>query len=79
MVKKGKIAKVYELHQKGLSTKEISEKMKLKETIVRSYVWRSSNPQKYRDLLQRYFTKRKQKKENEEVKAAVDDQEKKEA
>lgn len=70
--RKGKIAKVYELHQKGLNSKEISAKLKLKETIVRSYLWRSSHPEEYRALLQRYFTKKKQKKEIEEAKAAVE-------
>jgi hypothetical protein len=59
--KKGKIAQVYKLHQKGLGVKEIAEKMKLSERVVRSYLWRSANPEKYKELLKRYFEKRKQK------------------
>jgi hypothetical protein len=66
--KKGKIAQVYKLHQKGVSVKEIAEKMKLSERIVRSYIWRMKNPEKYRALLQRYFAKKKQK--QEEIKLA---------
>ena len=69
--KKGKIAKVYRLHQKGLSVKEIAEKMKLKERVVRSYVWRMKNPEKYKALVKRYFTRRKQKQENEAIKNMV--------
>ena len=53
--KKGKVAQVYDLHQKGIGIKEIAEKMKLSERVVRSYVWRVANPEKYRELLQRYF------------------------
>lgn len=59
--KKGKIAQVYKLHQKGLSAKDIAEKMKLGERVVRAYIWRKNNPEKYRELLKRYFEKRKQK------------------
>ena len=74
--KKGKIAKVYGLHQKGLSVKEIAEKMKLKESLVRSYIWRMKNPEKYKALLKRYFERRRQKKENEAIKEAVKQNEK---
>lgn len=69
--RKGKIAKVYALHQKGKTVKEIAEKMKLSERVVRSYLWRSSNPQKYRALLQRYYSKKRQKQQNAEIKPAV--------
>lgn len=65
--KKGKVAQVYDLHQKGIGIKEIAEKMKLSERVVRSYVWRVANPEKYRELLQRYFAKKKQKLENAEI------------
>lgn len=34
--KKGKIAKVYSLHEKGLSAKEIASKMKISERLVRA-------------------------------------------
>jgi hypothetical protein len=67
--KKGKIVQVYKLHQKGQSVKEIAEKMKLSERVVRSYLWRSANPEKYKALLERYFTKKKQK--QEEIKVAA--------
>jgi hypothetical protein len=59
--KEGKIQKVYRLHQEGVSVKEISEKMNLGERIVRSYLWRMQNPEKHRELVRRYFTKKKQK------------------
>jgi hypothetical protein len=59
--RKGKIAQVYNLHQKGTSVKEIAEKMNLKETIVRSYIWRAANPEKYKSLVDRYFRKKKEK------------------
>ena len=72
--KKGKVAQVYKLHQKGASVKEIAEKMNLSDKIVRSYVWRMKNPEKYKALLQRYFAKRKLKKENEAIKTAVKNQ-----
>jgi len=59
--KKGKIAQVYKLHQKGASVKEIAKKTKLNERVVRAYIWRMKNPEKYKELLKRYFEKRKQK------------------
>jgi DNA-binding NarL/FixJ family response regulator len=43
--KKGKVAEVYAMHQKGVSIKEIAEKMKLSERIVRSYIRRAKNPE----------------------------------
>ena len=58
--KKGKIAQVYKLHKKGVRVKEIAEKMQIKETLVRSYIWRSANPEKYKELLKRYFAKKKE-------------------
>lgn len=61
--RKGKIAKVYRLHRKGVSVKEIAEKMKLKERVVRAYIWRMKNPEKYKALVKRYFDKKKAKAE----------------
>ena len=69
--KKGKIASVFKLHKKGKSVKEIAEELKINERQVRSYLWRSANPEKYKALLQRYYSKRRLKKENEAMKAAV--------
>ena len=40
--KRGKVAEVYAMHQKGVSVKEIAKKMKLSERIVRSYIWRAN-------------------------------------
>jgi predicted transcriptional regulator len=57
--KKGKVAEVYALHQKGVKVKEIAEKMKISERIVRSYIWRAKNPEKYKKLLERYYEKKK--------------------
>lgn len=67
----GKVAKVFKLHEEGKTVKEIAVKMKLSERVVRSYLWRSANPEKYKALLQRYFEKKKQKQENEKTKIAV--------
>ena len=69
--RKGKIAKVYKLHLKGKSVKEIGEEMKLSERVVKAYLWRCANPQKYRALLQRYYSKKRQKQQNAKIKPAV--------
>ena len=69
--KKDKIAKVYGLHQKGLSVKEIAEKMNLKESLIRSYIWRMKHPEKYKALVKRYFERKRQKQENDAIKAIV--------
>jgi len=66
--KLGKIAHVYKLHEKGLSAKEIASKMKINERLVRAYIWRKQNPEKYNVLLKKYFAKRRQKQENHEIK-----------
>jgi hypothetical protein len=63
--RKGKIAKVFKLHKEGKSAKEIAKKMKIKETLVRSYIWRAENPEKYAELLKRYFAKKKAAKPSE--------------
>jgi DNA-binding NarL/FixJ family response regulator len=47
--KKGKIAQVYKLHQKGLGVKEISQKLSINERLVRSYLWRSANQKNTRN------------------------------
>ena len=60
--KKGKVAEVYSLHQKGSSVRQIAEKMKLSPQVVRSYIWRSEKPQAYRNLLERYYEKKKKRK-----------------
>lgn len=69
--KKGKIVQVYALYQKGLSVKEIAEKWRLNERIVRAYIWRMKNPEKYNALVQRYFERKRQKQENETIKTIV--------
>lgn len=62
------------MHLNGKSVKEIAERMKISERVVRSYIWRKKNPQKYQELLRRYFTKKRQKEEVEEMKAKVEEQ-----
>lgn len=69
--KKSKIVQAYALHQKGQSAKDIAEKMKLSERIVRAYIWRMKNPEKYKALVQRYFERKRQKQENETIKTIV--------
>ena len=64
--KKGKIAEVYRLHQKGVSVKDIAEKMKLKESVVRAYIWRTKNPEKYKELVKRWYDKKKAKEAKKE-------------
>ena len=66
--KKGKIAEVFRLHQKGVSVKDIAEKMKLKESVVRAYIWRTKNPEKYKELVKRWYDKKKAKSESEKSK-----------
>lgn len=61
MKKEGKIAKVYRLSLEGLNIKGIAEKMKLNERIVRAYLWRAKNPEKYKSLVNRYFEKKREK------------------
>jgi DNA-binding CsgD family transcriptional regulator len=56
---RAKVEQVYQMRQKGASVKEIAEKMKLSERVVRSYIWRAKNPDKYRVLLKRYHEKKK--------------------
>jgi DNA-binding NarL/FixJ family response regulator len=68
--KKSKIQRVYEMRKEGMDVKQISEKMKLSERVIRSYIWRMKNPEAYKALLHRYFEKRRQKKETEAIKAA---------
>ena len=64
--KKGKIAEVFRLHNKGVSVKDIAEKMKLKESVVRAYVWRTKNPEKYKELVKRWYDKKKAKEAKEQ-------------
>jgi predicted transcriptional regulator len=65
--KKGKVAEVYALHTKGVKVKEIAERMKLSERVVRSYIWRARNPEKFKALLARYQEKRKEKLKQKET------------
>ena len=59
--KKGKIAEVFRLHQKGVPVKDIAEKMKLKKSVVRAYIWRMKNPEKHKELVKRWYYKKKAK------------------
>ena len=74
MVKKkvGKIARVAKMLKDGLSIQEVAEKTGLSQRVVRSYKWRAENPEAYARILQRYFAKRKQKKDDEATKATVE-------
>ena len=63
--KKGKIAEVFRLHQEGVDVKDIAEKMKLKESVVRAYIWRTKNPEKYQKLVKRWYDKKRAKTESE--------------
>jgi hypothetical protein len=58
-----KISQVYEMHLKGINVKDIAKKTGLSERVVRAYIWRKKNPEKYQALLKRYFDKRKKKTE----------------
>jgi DNA-binding NarL/FixJ family response regulator len=59
--KEGKIEKVWQLSQKGSTVADIAKKTGLDERVVRSYVWRKANVDKYKALLARYQEKRKKK------------------
>lgn len=59
--KEGKIQQVWEMSQKGLSVADIAKKTGLTERVVRSYIWRAKNPEKFKALLARYQEKRKKK------------------
>lgn len=76
--KKGKIARVAKMLKDGMSIQEVAEKMGLSQRVVRAYKWRAENVEKYKALLGRYYSKKKQRKEIEEVKQTVDEQKKKE-
>ena len=64
--KRGKIAEVFRLHQEGVDVKDIAEKMKLKESVVRAYIWRTKNPEKYQKLVKRWYDKKKAKEAKKE-------------
>ena len=57
--KKSKTEQVSQMSQKGASVKQLAEKTKLSERIIRSYIWRAKNPEKYKALLKRYQEKKK--------------------
>jgi hypothetical protein len=59
--KEGRIQQVWEMSQKGASVKDIAKKTGLRDQIIRSYIWRKQNPEKFKALLKRYFEKRKKK------------------
>jgi len=59
--KEGKIQQVWEMNQKGSSVKDIAKKTGLTEKVIRSYIWRKQNPEKFKALLKRYQEKRKKK------------------
>jgi hypothetical protein len=46
----------------------MAEKMNLKESVVRSYIWKMKNPEKYKKLVKRWCYKRKTKAESEKSK-----------
>jgi predicted transcriptional regulator len=66
--KKGKIAKSTRCMRKGFRQKRVASKMNLSERLVRAYIWRMKNPEKYKALLSEYLAKRRQKQENQEIK-----------
>ncbi|MBE0511733.1 hypothetical protein IBX38_01645 [Candidatus Bathyarchaeota archaeon] len=42
--------------------------MKLKESVVRAYIWRMKNPEKYKELVKRLYGEKKAKAESEKSK-----------
>ena len=60
-----KIAQVAELYnpegEYRLGVKDIAEVMGISERSVRGYIWRFNNPDKFKELLARYFAKKKAK------------------
>lgn len=55
----GKIQRAFNYHEKGKKVAWISKKLELSERTVRAYIWRIGNPKAYKELLARYFAKRK--------------------
>lgn len=62
-----------ELKAEGLKPKEIypkiAEELVISARSARGYVWRKENPEKYKALLERYFSKKKVRLEAEKGKA----------
>lgn len=68
--KKGKILRVVQMHKKGATVQEIAEKLDISPRLARSYLWRGLNPEKYKQLLQRYFKKKKERQQVEKKETA---------
>ena len=69
--KQGKIKHVWEMSQKGVSVKDIAKKTGLSERVVRSYLWRKKNPDKYKALLARYLANKRTKAQEKQAQAVV--------
>jgi hypothetical protein len=69
--KQGKIQQVWELSQKGSIVKDIAKKTGLSERVVRSYLWRKKNPEKYKELLARYLAKKRTKAQEKQAQPAA--------
>lgn len=52
---------VFSNGKEGKSVREISEEIGISERLVRSYLWRAGNPEKYKALLAKCFAKKKRK------------------
>lgn len=57
--KETRLEAVMRLLGDGKSIKEVAEELGIAERLVRSYKWRSENPEAFKKMLDKYYTKRK--------------------
>lgn len=70
MVKKkmGKIERAYNLREQGKSFEQIAKKLNISKRLAYSYWWRKANPEKFKELLKRYYDKKKAKSQKKQKK-----------
>jgi hypothetical protein len=69
--REGKIQQVWDMSQKGSIVKDIAKKTGLSERVVRSYLWRKKNPDKYKALLARYLANKRTKAQEKQAQTVV--------
>lgn len=52
---------------------QLTKELKISKRLVRSYLWRARNPEKYKALLDRYFEKKRKAKEADKAKNKAKD------
>ena len=68
--KEGKIRAAYILNKEhGMAPADIAEAFSITRRTVHAYIWRVGNPEKFNALLKKYYERKRQKKEVEEMKS----------